>query len=170
MTVRRGLWVGVWSLILPSTLTALLIFAVLLVDVLPETDRELVAVTVGAGVLAGAIGGLGFGVRGWWLLVPPLATGAMGLAAQLSAQTDAVLLAIALVWLGQSIVMYLSIWLSLTQGVVGPSGTATAAHGDEGGRPPARRGLIPAVIAGVLLLAAWLVFFWVFLGPGSIGD
>lgn len=124
MTVRRGLWLGLWSVILPVVLYFLLVvtFGLDKLD-LSSTGGNTILV-VAAGVLAGLIVGIGFGMRDWRILIPPLAAGLIGLGLYpLLESVDNTTPAYVVVWLGQSAAMCTSVGLSSPGSVPGRSDT-----------------------------------------------
>ena len=120
MALGRRLWLGLWSLLLPVSLYALL--ALVFLDSFDFSSTTVNTVTVMAGgALAGLIVGFGFGLRDWRVLIPPLATGLVGLGLYpllegwLAGENETP--GYVLVWIGQFIAMYVSTWLSLTVGI-----------------------------------------------------
>lgn len=125
MSVRRGLWLGLWCLILPVSLYFLQVvaFGLNLLDLSSTTGN--IVLVVSAGGLAGAIVSLAFGLRDWRILIPTVATGLIGLGLYPLLETatwpaDNETPAYVLVWLGQSVALYASVWFSSRTGVAGP--------------------------------------------------
>lgn len=125
MTAQRWLWLGLWSLILPVSLYFLLAFFVGLdmLDLSSTTGNMILVVA--AGVLAGLFVGFGFGLRDWRILIPPLAAGLIGLGLYPLLETvwtaENETPAYVMVWLAQSVVLIVPIWLSLRRRANGPS-------------------------------------------------
>ena len=72
---------------------------------------------VAAALLAGLIVGIGFRLRSGKILIPSLAAGLIGLAIYpLLEAVDNSTPAFVVVWLGQSIAIYASVWLNCTRG------------------------------------------------------
>ncbi len=117
MTIGRELWLALWSLILPIVLSILLLFLVW-----TDATTTNTLMMVAAGALAGLIVGFGFGLRDRRILIPPLATGLIGLGLyplETAWSVDNATITYALVWLGQAIALFVSTWL-LSRGVANP--------------------------------------------------
>ena len=115
-TLRRGAWLGFWSLVLPASLYFLMAFFTLDALDLSSTGDNMLLV-VAAGVLAGLGIGFGFGLRDWRILIPPIAAGVVGLGIYPLLESgwadDYVTLAYAMVWVGQAVALWVTTWLSL---------------------------------------------------------
>jgi hypothetical protein len=116
MTLRRGAWLGFWSVALPASLYFLMAFFTLdTLDLSSTTDNMILVIT--AGVVAGVGIGFGFGLRDWRVLIPPIAAGLIGLGIypllEAAWADNYVALAYAIVWAGQAVGLWVTTWLSL---------------------------------------------------------
>jgi len=116
MTVNRRLLLGLGSLVLPFLIYWLLVVTVGLDLFDLSSSRDNTIVVVAAGVLAGLIVGFGFGLRDWRMAAPPLGAGVLGLGIYpLLNLVDPETTAYLVVWLGQSIALYLTVWFGMSR-------------------------------------------------------